>query len=142
LCSLCTNRLYQQDLIEPQNSDRRTAIIDTIPLLIFPIIFAIFFCIDVAQRVLAILLTNQPFFQLWLVHTLTGNAACTLVPLAFIIHPANAKTLWKRVKGKKAMEDELLSRSRRDTMFFMSGSMMEDEKCVLTDTSNTAINYS
>jgi hypothetical protein len=152
LISLCTNCFYQQDLTERQKANRRTAIIELIPLLIYPIMFTIIFGIELTHRIIYFATPlDQPIFPLWIIHAVVDSADCTLVPLAFIIY-----FLWgclKTLKRKKVVktlmtlttviEDESLpSSSRHETMFLISGSMSGDETSVLTDAASSIMTYS
>ena len=101
-CSCVSNEL--KEINAQQKQEKKKAQLEFIPILIYPIIFTVFFCIDVTQRI-HYATSNRGFFSLWVVHAVGGNTACLLVPAAFIAHPLNWSRCYKKLRGKPAAGD-------------------------------------
>ena len=141
LCSLCGCCLKRpKSVSRQQKAELRKGQLEFIPLLIYPIVFTAFFCIDVTQRILFAVSTKQ-MFGLWLVHAIGGNTACLLVPIAFIIHPLNLSRFYQKlkrnmtVKPTTASEADPLIQSSRDhkTIHIVPPSTSGDDPLIIQE---------
>lgn len=129
LCCLCCNCFHQRNVNTEQTNSRKMAILEFVPLLIYPIVFTLFFCIDIVQRI-QFAVSRETIFQLWLAHGVAGNSTCMLVPMAFIFHPLNLRRVYQRCcKGEK----ERRATAASETLYIFSGSMSGEERMVISD---------
>ena len=93
-------------ITKEQQQGKTKGQLEFVPLLIYPIIFTLFFCVDVVQRI-HFATSNQGYFVLWMIHAVGGNTTCLLVPLAFIVHPLNLSRIWQKLKKQEPRVPQL-----------------------------------
>ena len=96
----------QFTITKEQQQGKTKGLLELVPLLIYPIIFTFFFCVDVVQRI-HFATFNHSYFVLWMIHAVGGNTTCLLVPLAFIVHPLNLSRIWQKLKKQKPRVPQL-----------------------------------
>ena len=144
LCGYCSNTLQHDPVTDQQIKQKRRVQLEFIPLLIYPVVFTIFFCIDVTQRVHFAL--AKGIYTLWMIHAVGGNAACVFVPLAFIIHPLNIMRVYKQLRGyHRGNQPSHLSRvpppsetdpllgSNSNTVYIVPGVTSQDDPLLIHD---------
>ena len=125
---LCRGACERTNSDLPQLQDQyRRALKETLPLLVYSILFSLFDWVAISSRVY-FALTDQVNYPLWIVHAIGDACRGLFIPLAYLFHPRALKKLSCTRLGTEARKwFQRWNASMHDTTYFVVSKEHSDE---------------
>ncbi len=96
-------------IFRSQHSPYQQALKESLPLLVYPVIYNILAGVMVANRIYYAITTahgKKPFYPLWLAHTIAEPLRILFIPLAYLLHPGTISILLARRRTNTGGSDD------------------------------------
>ena len=106
--ALCRNMLHSRRIL--RSTVNQQSLKESMPLLVYPIIYTLIFGLQIANRVysaVGVAQGHKPYFALWLIEIIVDPGRTLYPPLAFLLHPNTLSLVASAVCRREAREREV-----------------------------------